>query len=111
MNVHYLKTAQPYFQQVADRIKRFEIRKDDRGAEAGDLFMLQEVGVDEKFTGNQILVLASTKLKDVEKYGLKKGFAIFGIKFYEELDTEIEAEEEIRANMRKICNSPLDAKN
>ena len=42
MTVHELKTLPDYFGPVVDGIKTFEIRKDDRGYQVGDLLFLKE---------------------------------------------------------------------
>jgi|GEM_PF-3364758 len=54
MTVHELKTLPQYFGPVADGIKTFEIRKDDRGYQVGDLLLLKEYE-DDAFTGNAVL--------------------------------------------------------
>lgn len=43
MTVHVLKTWQDFFQAVADGRKTFDVRKDDRGFQAGDKVVLVEV--------------------------------------------------------------------
>ncbi|WP_144787851.1 DUF3850 domain-containing protein [Lysinibacillus fusiformis] len=53
MTVHELKTLPEYFGPVADGIKTFEIRKNDRGYQVGDLLLLKEY--DDAFTGNAVL--------------------------------------------------------
>lgn len=99
---HYLKTHSEYFQQIRNRKKRFELRKDDRGIEPGDFLMLQEVDAATHVpSGEQILVHVTSKLKNAEKFGLKKDFAIFGIEFFEEVSSEVQAE------MENVCRSPL----
>lgn len=97
---HYLKIFAPFFKQVKSRTKRFEIRYDDRGIEVGDFLMLQEQNEDGSFTGESILVEVSIKFSN-EKFGLKKGYAIFGIKFYEECD------DDTQGAMQGVCKSPI----
>lgn len=40
---HILKSEQPYFQAVWDKRKNFEIRVNDRGYNAGDSLVLEEM--------------------------------------------------------------------
>lgn len=40
--IHYLKVWPTYYERLADGTKTFEIRKDDRGYQAGDALVLQE---------------------------------------------------------------------
>lgn len=40
--LHYLKTEQPWFEDVWNGVKTFEVRKDDRGFKPGDVLCLQE---------------------------------------------------------------------
>ncbi|WP_432702454.1 DUF3850 domain-containing protein [Lysinibacillus sphaericus] len=54
MTVHELKIAPEYFGPVFDGIKTFEIRKDDRGYQVGDLLLLKEYE-NCAFTGKAVL--------------------------------------------------------
>jgi len=49
MTKHTLKLNDRYFDAVANGIKTFEIRKDDRGFRVGDTLKLYRVGVDGKY--------------------------------------------------------------
>lgn len=49
MTKHNLKLNDRYFDAVANGIKTFEIRKDDRGYRVGDTLRLYRVGVDGKY--------------------------------------------------------------
>ena len=40
--IHNLKTHPAYFKRLADGSKTFEIRKNDRGYQAGDVLLLEE---------------------------------------------------------------------
>ena len=46
MKLHELKTVQPYFDMVWDGEKPYEIRKNDRDYEVGDLLWLREYNPD-----------------------------------------------------------------
>lgn len=42
MTIHELKIGPLYLQQIKEGVKRFEIRKDDRGFKVGDILRLRE---------------------------------------------------------------------
>jgi hypothetical protein len=42
MAIHRLKTWPAYFEAIRQHTKGFELRKDDRGFEVGDLLILEE---------------------------------------------------------------------
>ena len=62
MKVHDIKCAKPHFQGHWDRLKRHEIRLDDRDYQAGDVVVLRETesiplpGVDPVYTGRWVMV-------------------------------------------------------
>jgi hypothetical protein len=54
-SVHHLKTLKEYYVGVVRGIKRFEVRRDDRGFNAGDILILQEYdGVKKELTGRSL---------------------------------------------------------
>lgn len=76
MTTHYLKTIQPYFEEVRKGNKQFEVRRNDRNFNVGDLVVLQEF-IDGTLTGNTIDCGAITYvLKDFP--ALQDGFVVFG---------------------------------
>ena len=46
MSEHHLKTLAPYFDAMARGQKWFEVRRDDRGFEKGDVLILHRMGED-----------------------------------------------------------------
>ncbi|MCG8622618.1 MAG: DUF3850 domain-containing protein [Proteobacteria bacterium] len=76
--VHYLKTVQPYFSDVANRIKDFDLREDDRNFAVGDYLALQEF-VGGVITDRVVLVTVTYKLDNHP--GLAKGCCVLGIEF------------------------------
>ncbi len=54
MTVHELKTIPPFFQDVLEGRKTFELRKDDRGFREGDELWLREWVTGRGFTGRSI---------------------------------------------------------
>lgn len=100
MKVHELKILPKYFNSVVSREKTFELRKDDRGFEVGDILILKEFNPNKKyetiegdeshFSGRKILKEINYILKDeTESMGLSKDYAILGIKPIDE-DVELE---------------------
>ena len=76
---HELKTLPQYFWEVWNGNKTFEIRKDDRDYKVGDKLRLLEFNY-VKLTGCECNREITYVLRDCEKYGLKKGFVILGMK-------------------------------
>ena len=77
---HEIKILPQYFELVvAPRggVKRFELRKDDRGYQVGDSVTLREWDGKE-YTGNEITVGIKYILRDCPEYGLMEGYCIFG---------------------------------
>lgn len=74
---HELKTIQPYFGQMANESKTFEIRKYDRNYQVGDKLKLMEWEPNgHYFTGLYRIKVISHILTDAEDFGLMKGFCI-----------------------------------
>lgn len=74
---HTLKTEQPWFDLVAEGVKNFEIRKNDRDFKEGDILELVEYdAVKKEFTDDYIL----SKVELVCEYAQKEGWVVLGIK-------------------------------
>lgn len=79
--LHALKTIQPYFNQVKDGSKTFELRKFDRPFKPGDILMLQEFDAkDGIYSGEELQFTISYVLAEATEFGLKKGYCILGLK-------------------------------
>jgi len=79
--IHELKTWSQYYAAVESGAKKFELRKDDRGFNVGDVLVLTEVNsVDLRPTGRQCQRVIEYIVRDCEPFGLKKGFCILGIR-------------------------------
>lgn len=76
---HELKILPEYFQAVWDGVKTFELRKDDRDYQRGDILVLREWD-GEKYTGSGLRVKVTYVLRGAEKYGLKDGYVVIGIR-------------------------------
>lgn len=89
MKLHELKIKTTYYSEVAKGNKTFELRKNDRDYQVGDLIhFVNTKGEEIKWTyqdGNLVsgqynLYQITYVLKDVPEYGLDKDYCILGIK-------------------------------
>lgn len=78
MHIHELKIQPKYFKMVKWGMKKFELRKDDRGYQVGDVIILREYKNGE-YTGKEIKKLIWYILRDCPEYGLKEGYCILGL--------------------------------
>ena len=75
---HQLKISSKYFDAVNEGIKKFEIRKDDRDYQVGDVVQFLEFD-DGEYSGTKSdSVVVVYVLRNAEKYGLKPGYCIIG---------------------------------
>ena len=87
MQLHELKIKEVYLEEVYFGRKTFELRKDDRGYEVGDLIKFKvidkeehsEKGFDE-YVDSEALYIITYILRNVPEYGLDKDYCILGIK-------------------------------
>lgn len=81
MRVHELKTDAAPFDAVRNGRKRFEIRRDDRGYQVGDILVLcrqAPLPTLDPFEAAVELVRVTYILRD-GRYGLKDGYVAMGI--------------------------------
>lgn len=77
---HELKIWPEYFAAVASGRKSFELRRDDRMFDEGDLLILREyLPREARYTGATIECSIAYVLRDAPQFGLKHGFAILGL--------------------------------
>lgn len=77
---HKLKTWKQYYRDVYRRMKKFEVRKDDRDFQVGDILILQEYDqLREELTGNEMHKKVTYKLIGGQ-WGIEEGFCVLGIK-------------------------------
>lgn len=74
---HYLKILPEYFWAVIQGSKPFEVRKNDRDYQVGDLLELQEWTPETQYTGNRTSVGVTYILSDPEY--VKPGYVIMGL--------------------------------
>ena len=77
---HNLKTWPEYFQAVLSGEKTFEIRRNDREFETGDLLVLQEYDPDTEEYSGRYLNVAVTSILRGEEWGIKPGYCIMSIR-------------------------------
>lgn len=89
MKLHELKILHKYLIDVSLGKKTFELRKNDRDYQVGDLIHFIDIREDnitsnkcscEPFIDKNTLYRITYVLKDVEKYGLDKDYCILAIK-------------------------------
>ena len=81
---HELKVWSQYFKALFTRVKKFEIRKDDRKFEVNDALLLREWSpLDEKYTGTYLKYKITYKVEG-GKFGIEKGYCCLGIEPIEE---------------------------
>jgi len=79
MQVHELKTINPFFEDVWNGLKDFEVRKNDRNFKVGDRLKLVE-------HGNYKRSIPRYIIKDVKyilnggQYGISSDYVILGLK-------------------------------
>jgi len=78
IQVHRLKTAARWFALQAAGSKRFEIRRNDRDFQPGDLLLLEEIDKAGSFTGSHLLRRVVFMLDASDVDGLAVGFVIMG---------------------------------
>ncbi len=80
MKIHKLKTLQPYFDDLVNGKKTFEVRKDDRNFQVGDRLDLFEgdESLDNLYNRNHVHRFIKYKLSG-GKFGIKKGYCVLGL--------------------------------
>ncbi|WP_461632044.1 ASCH/PUA domain-containing protein [Labilibaculum euxinus] len=77
---HLLKILPEYFEEVVKGTKTFEVRKNDRGFEVGDILILAEYSISiQSFTG-RVIEKKVTYILEGGSFGVEKGFVVMGLK-------------------------------
>lgn len=84
--LHYLKTQAEYWDAVESGAKTFEVRKDDRGFQRGDILILQRLC---PITGGLDTGATRFKTRDIRrrvtwiltggKFGIEPGYVVMGL--------------------------------
>lgn len=84
MTEHELKTWPEFFEWTRIGVKRFEIRKEDRGFNRGDVLLLREWAPSTgQYTGRSLRVIVAMVLQGAGLPGLKPGYVVMGIELEE----------------------------
>ena len=94
--MHRIKLGASFFGEVERGEKTFELWKNDRNYQKGDILEMLEFK-DGKHTGRVVRVLVTYIL--TEYTGLEEGFCIMGTSLVNEDDEPLE-----RVDVKKICN-------
>ena len=77
---HILKTHIPQFLWLAHGLKTFDIRKADRGFQAGDELLLREFDpVTKKYTGRAVTASITNLMTARPEWGLMDGYVILSL--------------------------------
>ena len=77
--IHELKTIQPYFDDVVNGVKTFEVRKHDRDFKVGDELILREYNLESNTYSGKNVHMEITYILDSENY-CKEGYVVLGIR-------------------------------
>lgn len=87
MKLHELKIKHKYLVDIAKGVKTFELRKNDRDYQVGDLIRFIDIRQSNNnncdcdiYIDKDTLYRITYILKDVPEYGLDKDYCILGIK-------------------------------
>lgn len=80
MKLHELKIKEEYFNEILRGNKTFELRKNDRDYQVGDLIHFIKTDGLEYFSHSKDVYQIIYILKNVPEYGLKQGYCILAIK-------------------------------
>jgi len=84
MKLHELKIKKKYLIAITEGRKTFELRKNDRDYQEGDLISFKVLYDDGTIREIYTVYRITYVLKDVPEYGLQDGYCILGIKELEE---------------------------
>jgi len=84
MTKHELKSWPEYFEPIFNNIKRFELRKNDRNFQVGDIIWLREWDKDNGYTGRSCKRRVTYMLEGIQDtsqpyWGLDQGYAILSL--------------------------------
>ena len=81
---HELKCHPKYLRRVADGSKTFEIRKDDRDYQVGDVLMLKEYDPEKGWPDHGSYDVVCAEITYITGYRQYDGYVVLGIKLLED---------------------------
>ena len=81
MKLHELKIKEEYLEDIKSGKKTFELRKNDRNYQVGDLIHFVQVNGKEYSSYSRNLYRIVYILQDVAQYGLDKDYCVLSIRF------------------------------
>lgn len=76
--VHDLRCVQPFFEDVADGRKAFEVRRDDRDFMVGDQLRLREFDATDGYSGAEVWRVITYFLEGGQ-FGIEPGWCVLGM--------------------------------
>jgi len=86
MKTHELKTINPFFESLWIREKTFELRKNDRDFQKGDILRLKEYYPETNTYGRREVKAKIGYILDGGQYGLEEGYCILSLKKVETIE-------------------------
>ena len=80
--IHELKTLPQYFHRVFTGEKTFEVRKNDRDFQTGDVLILQEYLPEDEIYSGQTIRASVTYILQGGQFGIESGYCVLGIKVF-----------------------------
>lgn len=77
--IHELKTHPEYFQRILTGDKTFEVRKNDRDFQTGDVVLLREYYPDADTYSGMEVELKIIYILNGGQFGIKKGYCVMGL--------------------------------
>jgi len=78
MKIHDLKVWPVHFAALWSRAKTFEVRKNDRDYEVGDILHLREYSERDGYTGREVMRLVTHILPGGD-HGIKSGYVVLSL--------------------------------